>query len=149
MENKKINKIESRLSALIGKHEYDKQLTRRQKKHFLELLIVCIPSLIERTKEKMKKKNKKELYFERPKKGYNPHLVLTEGILKFDHSIYSANLEEDDIIEGVVHFYDWINTYPDKENLHHTGFEGGDSLEEDFRDGSQMYKSIKLFLRKD
>jgi hypothetical protein len=154
--DKRIKEKELELLVLLGLSEYERKLTRKEKKKFLTLLVPCIPSLIIRTKEKMIETNTRRLYLEKPPKndnGYFPNFeISSEGKIEFHHHCSYASLEEEGIIKEAVHIQDYINHYPKNidwplsENLHMCG--GQDILNSDFQTGLEMYKRIKIFLKK-
>lgn len=121
--------------------------TQKQKKEFLEDLVKKIPSLMEEVREKMIRIKTDELYLEKGKlvEGYSASLELgIDSHLEFHHLIYKADLDED----GCVHIYDYLNTYPDRENNYYSLSSGRDELGWSFKAGKEMYECIKDFLEK-
>jgi len=148
-ENEK--SYESELELLLEKDSYGKGLTREEKRRFLKTFAMCIPDVVGRVKKKMQKTGTERVYLEnmvnhqeagvRLELGYN-------GNLEFKDYLSRADLDEKD---GLVHLYDYIHTYPHKENdeSSYFGTFAGDMLGGAFASAKSMYNSMKYFLKKD
>ncbi|MBM3200564.1 hypothetical protein FJZ53_06510 [Candidatus Woesearchaeota archaeon] len=126
--------------------------TKEEKKNFLKLFSTQIPELFEQVKEKMIKTNTDEVYLEKGKisDGYSPRLEIgLDNHLEFHHQIYRADLENKGLYRynGYVIVYEYIETYPDKDNDYYSIY-SGDILNRSFKTGKEMYECVKEFLEK-
>ena len=130
--------------------------TRDEKKVFLESFVKHIPRLIEKVREKMDQTNIDRIYLDDPADyktrdyGYRTRFeIRSDGHFYFLHYIsgngYKSNLDED-YYKNYGTIYDYIRTYPDKENNYPHWDSGSDPIERPFKQGKEMYEGIKLFL---
>lgn len=137
---------------LYGLEILKKGRTKEEKKDFLKSFSIQIPELFEKVKEKMIQTKTDEVYLEQGKisEGYSPRLELgIDNHLEFHHQIYKADLENKELYsyDGYVIVYEYLDTYPDKENDYYS-LHSGDILNRSFKTGKEMYECIQDFLEK-
>lgn len=121
--------------------------TPKEKKEFLETLAKYVPSLMEKTKEKMIKTRIDTLYLE--KKIVNPYhdarlKIYADGRLNLFHLNSRADLEEEN---GYIYIHDYINTYPGRKNVYINRYaDQEDELSYWFKLGKEMYECLRDFL---
>jgi len=153
----KTKSLLSNLEEKVKQDLYDLELlknskTKEEKKNFLKIFSTQIPELFEQVKEKMIRTKTDEVYLEKGKisEGYSPRLELgLDNHLEFHHQIYRADLENKELYSynGYVIVYEYIDTYPDKENDYYS-IHSGDMLNRSFKTGKEMYECVKEFLEK-
>lgn len=132
--------------------------SREKQKEFLETFVKNISYLIDKVREKMEQTGIEEVYLDNPKDyktrdyGYRTRLEIGyDKNLYFLHSLsgntYQANLDDKELYSynGYATICDYLNTYPDRENLYL--FYNDDTIERHFKLGKEMYEGIKLFLK--
>lgn len=129
-----------------------KSRTKEDKKNFLKLFSIQIPELLEKVKEKMIQTKTDDVYLEQGKisEGYSARLELgVDNHLEFHHQIYKADLDDKEFYSynGYVIVYEYLDTFPDKENDYYS-IHSGDILNHSFKTGKEMYDCIKDFLEK-
>lgn len=140
--------------------------TRTEKKDFLKLFAERIPDLIGKVRTKMELTKTNEIYldevpeeFKTRDENYRTRLeIRPDGHLYFLHSLsgmtFRADLDNKKLYSynGYVIVYEYIDTYPDKENNYYSPFNedslSEDSLERYFKPGKEMYECIREFLAK-
>lgn len=124
--------------------------TKEDKKNFLKLFSIQIPELLEKVKEKMIRTKIDEVYLEKQIMGNSARLELgIDNHLEFHHLIYKADLDDKEFYryDGYVIVYEYLDTFPDKEN-DYWSLHSGDILNHAFKTGKEMYECIKSFLEK-
>lgn len=134
--------------------------TREEKENFLKLFAQHLPGFIEEVREKMGRTGTNRLYLDDEQDwnkgrdwGYRTSLeIQPDGHLYFFHSLsgmtYKADLDNKVLYSynGYDMLFDYLNTYPDKENIYTFDWGSEDFIDRPFRQGKEMYECIKAFL---